>query len=264
MNGGETHRSVVATIEGRRILADAGFPLPVLVPLDAPPLEIPTGFGTLAVARGEGGGDETRITCDARGEVADLLRLTPGARPAPLPLEEILRPSPDAQTAPEAGEAGARGSTPRAPAPFALRVLDDRVLHWTGGVMTVLDAWSILSYPLAGTERAAFEALFALDLEGVHLPPVHAVTLEPALTVFHAVALPPDEVRKGLGRAAAAPSALVASRDAVVEAAPGGSRIALTVKLSAPVPPAGPGESVRKTLVFHLAMELLGLGAAPA
>ncbi len=128
--------------------------------------------------------------------------------------------------------------------------------------MTVLDAWSVLRYPLAGTERAAFEALFALNLEGIDLPRVAAAGVAPALTVFHAVALPPEEVRRGLDRAAPAPSSLVASRNVDVEAVPGGSRIALTARLGGPVPPAGPGESVRKTLVFHLAMELLGLGAA--
>src|SRR5512140_1066517 len=35
-NGVETHRAVVARVQGRRILADAAFPLPVLLPLDAP------------------------------------------------------------------------------------------------------------------------------------------------------------------------------------------------------------------------------------
>ncbi len=101
------------------------------------------------------------------------------------------------------------------------------------------------------------------SLEGVDLPPVAAAALEPSLTVFHAVALAPDEVRRELGATPPPPASLVASREAVVEAVPGGSRIALTARLNAPVPPLGPGEAVRKTLVFHLAMELLGLGATP-
>ncbi|HEX2799047.1 MAG TPA: hypothetical protein VHQ44_05170, partial [Thermoanaerobaculia bacterium] len=41
VKGAEAHRLVVATVEGRRILADAAFPLPVLLPLDPPAQEIP-------------------------------------------------------------------------------------------------------------------------------------------------------------------------------------------------------------------------------
>lgn len=128
--------------------------------------------------------------------------------------------------------------------------------------MTILDAWSVLCYPLAGTQRAALEALFALNLEGVDLPAVPAAGIVPALTVFHAVALAPEDVRRGLALSELPSASLVASREAAVEAVPGGSRIALKAVLSGGVPPAGPGESVRKTLVFHLAMDLLRLGTA--
>jgi hypothetical protein len=146
--------------------------------------------------------------------------------------------------------------------PFATRVLDDRVLHWAGGVMTILDAWSVLRYPLAGTERAAFESLFALNLEGVDPPGVPAADFAPSLTVFHAVPLSPEEVHLGLARTERPASDLVAPPEAFVEEVPGGSRVARSARFLAPVPAAGPGESVRKTLVFHLAMDLLGLGAA--
>jgi hypothetical protein len=128
--------------------------------------------------------------------------------------------------------------------------------------MTVLDAWSVLRYPLAGTERAAFESLFALNLEGVDLPPVTAAAIVPALTVFHALPLPAEEVRRGLDLGTPPPS-LVALREADVVGVPGGSRIALKATLAEPVPAKGPGESVRKTLVFHLAMDLLRLGTPP-
>ena len=93
-------------MEARRILADAGFPLPLLVPLELPSKEISSSFGTLSVGiEDEGRGPV--LLCDARGEITELLRLGTAA--------------------------GARGSTPRAAAPFALRVLDDRVLHWSAG-----------------------------------------------------------------------------------------------------------------------------------
>jgi hypothetical protein len=56
-----------------------------------------------------------------------------------------------------------------------------------------------------------------------------------------------------------APPELIASRELLVEAAAEGARIALSATLARPVPPAGPGEAVRKTLVFHLVSELLSL-----
>ncbi len=162
------------------------------------------------------------------------------------------------------GAGAAAPSSARADAaPFATRVLDDRVLHWAGGVMTVLDAWSVLLYPLAGTERAAFESLFALNLEGIDLPAVPAADIR----------ADPHGLPRGAafaGRRAPRPRALraaavslVAAPEAFVEPVPGGSRVARRATFHAAVPPAGPGESVRKTLVFHLAMDLLGLGEAP-
>ena len=124
MNGAaEAHRSVVARVEGRRILADAGFPLPFLVPLQLPSKEIPSSFGTLSVASagGEGDGGGFRVTCDARGEVAELLRLGAGAG-ARLDGARPRRPL--------------RDPRPRRPRP-----------PLGGGLMTVLDAWSVLDYP---------------------------------------------------------------------------------------------------------------------
>ncbi len=238
VNAAEPHRALIARVEGRRLLADAGFPLPVLIPLQLPLKEIPSSFGTLTVAAAEDGGEgsgDLRVTCDARGEVAELLRLGPGE-----------------------GGVGARADA----TPSATRVLEDRVLHWSGGVMTVLDAWSVLRYPLAGTEQAAFEALFALNLEGVDLPAVPAGEFAPALTVFHTVPLPPEDVQRGLAGADRPSSDLVAAPEATIRAVPGGSLVARSARFLAPVPATGPGESVRKTLVFHLAMDLLRLGAA--
>lgn len=242
VNGGVAHRSVVADPHGRRVLADAGFPLPVLLPLDPAPSspspltfeEIPSSFGSLRV---DAAAEERRILCDARGEVAELLRL-PG----------------------EPGTAGARGSTPRAPAPSATRVLDDRVVHWENGRVTVLDAWSVLTYPLASSERAALEALFALSLEGIDLPDVPAADGAAVLSVFHALAIPPEDARRDLVLSDP-PDSVVASRTVDVWPSSDGSRLVSRAVLK-PVPPQGPGESVRRTLVFHLAMELLGAGGA--
>ena len=231
--GASAHRAVIATIDGRRILADAGFPLPVLVPLDPPAREIPTGMGTLSALVGEG---DARVTCDARGRETELVRLpvSPNARPPSL--EEISR-------------TGA----------FALRVLDDRVLFWRKGRMTILDSWSRLEYPLPASERAAIEKIFALELEGFLLSeePLPDAPEPATLSVFHRSPVAPEEARERLGREAL-PLILVTSREERVEAASGGSLITIRATL-ADVPPAGPGEAVRKTLVFHLVSELFEL-----
>ena len=231
--GASAHQAVIATIDGRRILADAGFPLPVLVPLDPPAREIPTGMGTLSALVGE---DDARVTCDARGRETELVRLVVSANASSLPLEEISR-------------TGA----------FALRVLDDRVLFWRKGRMTILDSWSRLEYPLPASERAAIEKIFALELEGIPLPeePLQEAPEPATLSVFHRSPVPPQEARERLGREAL-PLILVTSREERVEAASGGSLITIRATL-AEVPPGGPGEAVRKTLVFHLVSELFEL-----
>ena len=249
VNGVETHRAVVARVQGRRILADAAFPLPVLLPLDAPGREFSTGFGTLSV-KSPASGDEIRVTCDARGQETELIRLEPAPPSLSLPLEGI-------PGAPEGASPG--HDADRSADTFALRVLDDRVLYWRAGRMTILDAWSRLEYPLPASERTAIEKIFALDLEGISLPEeAYPAAPEPAtLSVFHLSPAAPDEAR-GRGGRGALPLLLVSSREERVEAAPGGSLITIRATL-ADVPPAGPGEAVRKTLVFHLVSELFEL-----
>ncbi|MGZ5425946.1 MAG: hypothetical protein ACXWE1_01950 [Thermoanaerobaculia bacterium] len=250
MKGAEAHRLVVATVEGRRILADAALPLPVLLPLDPPAQEIPTGFGALSVAR-PNGGDEIGVTCDGRGEVTELLRFYPPRAAPPLPLEEICRPSPGA-----GAQHDARGSKTT----FALRLLDDRALFWSAGRMTILDAWSRLEYPLPASKRTALEKLFALELEGVALPEeAHQTPPAPAtLRVFHESPVSADEARGRVARDAPALS-LVVGRETWVEEAGAGSRITIEVALAPSLPPEGPTEAVRKTLVFHLMSELFEL-----
>lgn len=249
MTAAAAHRAVIASIGDWNVLADAGFPLPVLLPLDSSSREFPTGLGTLTV-KSAAGGDDIRVTCDARGEETELLRLGHAPNPPALPPEETSRPSPEAS--PRHGASGSKD-------PFALRVLDDRVLHWRAGRMTILDAWSRLSYPLPFSERAAIEKIFALDLGGVSLPeePRPEAPEPSTLSVFHLSPVPPDEACSRVGRDAVA-LLLVSSREERVEAAPGGSLITIRATL-ADVPPAGPTEAVRKTLVFHLVSELFEL-----
>jgi hypothetical protein len=249
VNGGRAHRALIATIEGRRILADAAFPLPVLMPLDPRALEIPTGMGRVSATVAPEG--SVRVTCDARGEISELLKLHPAPATTPIPFEEICRPSPDA---------GARHEARGSKAPFALRLLDDRVLFWRAGRMTVLDAWSRLEYPLPSSSRAALEKLFALELEGVALPEEsHEALAAPAtLSVFHESPVSADEARGRIARDAP-PLSLIVGREVLVEESGAGSRITIESALAPSLPAEGPTEAVRKTLVFHLVSELFEL-----
>jgi hypothetical protein len=243
------HRAVVATIEGRRILADVAFPLPVLLPLDPPAQEIPTGMGRLSATVAADG--SVTVTCDARGEISELLRLLPAPASTPIPFEEICRPSPDS-----GAQHDARGSQKA----FALRILDDRVLFWRAGCMTILDAWSRLDYPLTSSSRTALERLFALDLEGISLPEEEDGASPPpaVLSVFHASPVSANEARRRIARGAP-PLSLVVGREILVEEAGTGSRITIASALAPSLPPEGPTEAVRKTLVFHLVSELFEL-----
>ena len=126
--------------------------------------------------------------------------------------------------------------------------------------MTVLDVWSRLEYPLPGSKRAALEKLFALELEGVVLPeetrerpPVPAT-----LSVFHESPVSADQARRRIARDAPALS-LVVGREVRVKESGSGSRITIEAALAPSLPPEGPTEAVRKTLVFHLMSELFEL-----
>lgn len=249
VKGEIAHHAPIATIGGRRVLADAAFPLPVLLPLDPPAQEIPTGMGRLSATIAADG--SVTVTCDARGEVSELLRLLPTPIAISFPFEGIRRPSPDAGAPHEA-----RGSKK----PFALRILDDRVLFWRGGRMTILDAWSRLEFALPGSNRAVLEKLFALELEGVALPgETHETLPAPAtLSVFYESPVTAEEARRRVARDVP-PLALVVGRKVVVEESGAGSRITIESALDPSLPPEGPTEAVRKTLVFHLVSELFDL-----
>ncbi|HSB63493.1 MAG TPA: hypothetical protein VLJ18_04970, partial [Thermoanaerobaculia bacterium] len=272
VNGERAHRAILATIEGRPILADAAFPLPVLLPLDPPALEIPTGMGRLSAAVAPDG--PVRVTCDARGEVSELLNLLPAQAASSIPFEELSRTSPGTRAKHEgegvfplpfegisrpSPDAGAHHESRGIKKPFALRVLDDRVLFWRAGRMTILDAWSRLEYPLPASSRAVLEKLFALELEGVLLPEeTNPAPIPATLSVFHESPVSADEARRRIARDAP-PLSLIVGRKVLVEEAGAGSRITIESALAPSLPPEGPTEAVRKTLVFHLVSELFEL-----
>jgi hypothetical protein len=279
------HVAVLALLEGRRVLADPVFPVPVLLPIDPPAVDIPSPLGKLSVVPGRAAG-EVRVLADVRGNVEELCVVwleTSDASPPP-PAES------------------------RAPGAFALKVHDDRILFWSAGRMTVLDPWSRLTYPLPAGERAVLAALFGVNLEGALLE-APALSEPAVLTVYDSMHLSPAEALERLGTPEGhltlrpdgtrienvveeaegfvwtvagengrdrrserivrhadgvevvhlAGDSPVVSRRFVLQPRAEGTRLSLASVLARPVPAAGPGESVRKTLVFHLVTELLAL-----
>lgn len=281
---GSPHGALVVELSGEDVLADVSLPLPVLVPLGRPGVEIPAAFGTLGVERD---GDAWRLLLSAHGRTAPLLTAASGAS-LPLP------------AAPGPGEDGA-----------LLRFLPDRVLCWTGGRMEVRDAWSVLSFPLSGAATEMLEALFVQPVED--LAGVEADASPATLTAFHSSADGPEELHarlasperfsrllppglatrdvrpaeggwewevateegeplrrervrveeRGLHVTTLGGSPPLVSRRFVVQAGEDGSRLVLEAVLAGELPLAGPPDAVRRTLVFHLAAELIAL-ATPA
>jgi hypothetical protein len=234
-------RVAISSGEGRTLLLDPGFPLPCLVPLDRPEEEIPTGYGKVA-ARVQGAA--VQLTLEARGRTVEICRIRTGEDPPP---------------------AKRASSWHRVFEGERFRLEGDRLLRWRRGRMDVTDAWSRLSHPLGGGEKEILEALFRVpcgDLAGI-LPdgaPVH-------LAVFDFSPLPRAllESRRGRfpgtgdgGLSGAGEGAPFRSRRWDFEEMDGGTRVKLTAGL-ADVPPRGPTEALRKTLVFLLASEVLDL-----
>ncbi len=287
---GQRHRVLLA--QGRRLLLDPSFPLPVPLSLEPPAQAEATGYGTLSVRAGAG--DRFELLLETRGDERVLYRCEPG---------EALSGS----------DGGAEGCQEDGSEEL-FRLLDDRLLRWRSGILEVSDAWSRLRLPLPASDPESVEALFGPRLAELEQPetskrPVPAPTLavyhasaagerrlrtllaEPAV---HAALLPEGWTVEGLavrgdgfdrtlvdGEAplrteritrlpdgivvqAEGPLALFPTRSWRLEPRPAGTRLRLLATLRGPVPPRGLPEGTRRRLVFELASELLALDSLAA
>jgi hypothetical protein len=275
------HSALVARLGPSDALADAAYPLPVLLPIGSAE-EIPTAYGKLSLARS---GEELSVVFEGRGEREERIRLGMEPREG-----GVAEPTLDARL---------------------VRVLDDRVLTLQGGALVVEDAWSRLETPYDAAANAdALKTLFAredLSREELALLPPPAsgsatlrvfdrgeadagalrarlasprgllsllapgtraeeTTEEPAGWTWRLVEEDGTARAERVLRTASGlevvpldPEAELSRRVYAIEPRPWGAHLSLTVTLAREVPPLLLGESVRKTLVFHLASELLAL-----
>jgi hypothetical protein len=241
---GGGRRVAVSRAGGRLLLVDPGFPFPCLLPLDRPGEEIPTGYGKV---RPEADGAGYRVIIETRGKSVEVARF--GAGPRDLPTRRPSAPSPP-------GRLGQRAR---------FRLLDDSLLRWRAGRMEVTDYWSRLTHPLGGGEKEILEALFRVPCNDLaEIPPDGAPV---ALAVYDFVPLQKDRLESRLacrpgptdgGLPGAAEGSPITSRRWDFAELAGGTRVKLTAEM-VPVPPRGPTETLRKTLVFLLVSEILDL-----
>ena len=134
--------------------------------------------------------------------------------------------------------------------------------------MEVSDFWSRLTHPLGGGEKEVLESLFRVPCGG--LPSAPAACPPPELTVYDLSPLPVALLEERSGRdpgrvdrslVEALGSSPVLSSAWTFEERPEGTRVKLTARL-ANLPPRGPTEALRRTLVFHLATVALALSRA--
>lgn len=275
----------VLLADGRRLLLDVSFPLPLPVSLDPPAAELATGYGTLRV-RPAAAGEE--VLLETRGEERLLYRVD--RDPASVSVS------------------AAKGSSEETE---LFRLLDDRLLRFRGGVLEVTDAWSRLRVPFPARDGDGLEALF-----GPPAPPDdgrEAAGQPPTLAVYLASGARPEALRAlladpesfahtfpegwiatdvelradgfdwsvregeellrterarivpdGLVLEAEGPLALFRTRTLRLEPRPEGTRLRLLGVLRDPVPPRGLPEGTRRRLVFELANELLALDRVAA
>lgn len=286
---GSASAALVARLAGRDVLADVAFPMPVLLPLTPPAAEIPTAWGKASI---ELSGAVARVVVEGHGEARVRAAYDLSSRAAAAPADED-RSTGDAPGGTETAwrlrifdDRAVRWSEGR------LEVVDawSRLTYpLDGSEAETLEA--LFGQPardLRGVVAAAGPArLVVFDASPLPSAVLRArlETLDGLATLLPEGVQATDVLRGDKGwtwtlrgadgralrreRIAVEPSGVavetlegdhpVKSRRLVLEERADGTRVTLDATLAKEVPPRGLAESVRRTLVFHLASELLAL-----
>lgn len=173
-------RAVLFAGQGR-LLLDPSFPLPAPLPFDPPAESAACGYGALSV-RDEAGGHA--VALETRGAERVLYR---------------VEREPDATDGAAARRSTAAPTGPsrdrRAQAPTLFRLLDDRLLRWSAGVLEVSDSWSRLRVPFPAHDADGLEALFGPPPAAAESAAAAGVPLEPTLAVYLASGARPESLR---------------------------------------------------------------------
>ncbi|MCK6685554.1 MAG: hypothetical protein L6R30_24410 [Thermoanaerobaculia bacterium] len=267
----------IVTSEGGQILLDAS--LPAALVLDGLAAPIPTPIGSLSVRQAAG---TWEIVLDSRGEEAPLGRLSETAPEDVEPsddrdsLPELFRFLPDRTLSWSGGRMEVSDAWSRLE--FGLPSLQRTALEGLFGEPLPEDLSpaepevppSLSVYCAADQDEEAVLGILKHPEKHVVILPAGTVveslstdsrgwfwtlTLESSRVSEEMVRVEPDGVLVHYGGSGVP----LKEKRIRVEGRPGGSRLVSTGILSRALPPTGPSESVRKTIVFHLASELLAL-----
>ncbi len=170
--GGRPHALLlVESGRGPRALVDPALPVPAVLPLEPLPVDLASPIGRLSVVRK---GPELELVAERRGAARTLLRTA-------------LAPVTDAALA---GPGAPAGLPPGA----LLRFLEDRTLAWSGGRLTLSDAWSRLELPVSARDASTLAGLFGEPLPAGVEDATPEPPAEASLTAYHAVAAPSEEL----------------------------------------------------------------------
>lgn len=276
---GSSHGALVASLAGEEVLADVALPLPVLVPLSRPGTQIPSALGTLEIERD---GSAWRLLLSALGRTTLLLGSAPATEPPSaepgFPTEdELLRFLPDRVLRWKRGRMEVEDAWSRLAFPVAggetetLGALFDQPVEDLIGIEAAPGPPVLSVFHATPEDPSAVRArLVEPDAFARLLPPGQAATgVERAedgwtwgVSDETAGVLRSERVRveaAGIHVTTLSGDHPVAARRFVVEPDGPGSRLVLEAILAKPVPATGLPDSVRRTLVFHLAAELIAL-----
>jgi N-acetyltransferase len=288
------HAGLLVDLDGREFLLDPALPIPILLPLEPAGTELPSPAGGISLARADGG---LRLAVNARGRARERARFELARAPENL-LEELGRAEEEAGPPHEALRFHDDRLLRYRDGKIEVLDRWSRLEYTVAtGLPEILDQLFLISIetllpdaplePLDPRAASGTGTLWAYDssdlpvevLKARLASPESLIRLNPAGTCFDElrtredgwswrltdeadVTLRKERIRRtrdGVSIETLAGESPIARRSFQLEPEGAGTRVTLRAVLSRPVPPRGLTESVRKTLVFHLASELLAL-----